>query len=126
MITRRARQRLAAAPLLSVKIKSMNDILKKTLYGGPCDGQVIEIHKDSLKIKPRMTVKDKDGLEFVYGLDNKDEFVWLPNPDDPKVARGWFVCDDDGNVISEEKNIEDARRKLDEFNDDSENWKFKS
>ena len=36
-------------------------------------------------------------------------------------ARGWFVCDDDGNVISEEKNIEDAQRKLDEFNDDLEN-----
>ncbi len=104
----------------------MDNIVKKTLFGGPCDGQVIEIHKDNLKIKPRMTVKDKDGLEFVYGLDNNEEFVWLPNPEDPKVARGWFVCDDDGNVISEEKNAEDARRKLDEFNDDSENWKFTS
>ena len=99
----------------------MDDIIEKTLLGGPCDGQIIEIHKDNLKIKPRMTVKDKDGLEFVYGLNNNDEFVWLPNPDDPKVTRGWFVCDDDGNVISEEKNIEDAQRKLDEFNDDSEN-----
>ena len=103
----------------------MSDILKKILYGGPCDGEEIEIHRDNLKIKPRINVT-KDGLKLVYGLDNNDEFVWLPNPDDPKVARGWFVCDDDGKVISEEKSAEDAFRKLDEFNDDSENWKFKS
>jgi len=102
----------------------MNDIIKKTLFGGPCDGEEIQIHCNNLKIKPRIKIADKDGLIFVYGLDNNDEFVWLPNPDDPKVARGWFVCDDDGNVISEEKNAEDALKKLDEFNDDSENWKF--
>ena len=104
----------------------MSDIIKKTLYGGPCDGEEIEIHRDNLKIKPRINVTNKDGLTFVYGLDNNDEFVWLPNPDDPKVARGWFVCDDNGNVISEEKNIEDALEKLDDLNDDSENWKYKS
>lgn len=102
----------------------MSDIVKKTLYGGPCDGEVIEIHRDNLKIKPRINVTNNKGLTFVYGLDNNDEFVWLPDPDDPKVTRGWFVCDDDGNVISEEKTAEDALRRLDEFNDDSENWKY--
>ena len=104
----------------------MRDIVKKTLYAGPFDGQLIEVHKDNLKIKPRITVKDKDGMEFVYGLDNKGEFVWLPNPDDPKVCRGTFVCDDDGNLISEEKNSEDAFQKLDDLDDDSENWKYRS
>ena len=103
----------------------MCDIVEKTLYGGPCDGQIINIHRDNLKIKPRITIKDNDGLEFIYGCDNNEEFLWLPNPEDPKVARGIFVCDDDGNVISEEQNAEDALRKLDELNDDSENWKFK-
>lgn len=103
----------------------MSGIIKKTLYGGPCDGEEIEIHEDNLKIKPKVNVTNKDGLTFTYGLDNNGEFVWLPNPDDPKVARGWFVCDDDGNVISEEKSEEDAMRKLDDFNDDSEKWKYK-
>ncbi len=81
----------------------MSDIVKMTLYGGPCDGEVIEIHKDNLKIKPQINIKKEEGVIFTYGLDNNNQFVWLPNPDDPKVARGWYVCDDDGNVISEEK-----------------------
>jgi hypothetical protein len=48
----------------------------------------------------------------------------LPDPDDPKVARGIFVCDDDGNVISEERSVSDALDRLDELNDEDENWKF--
>jgi len=103
----------------------MSDIVQMTLHGGPRDGEVVEIHHDNLKIKPRLNMKDKEGYAVVYGLDNEGRFVWLPNPDDPKVARGWFVCDDDGSVISEEKTAGDALRKLDDLNDESENWKFK-
>ena len=102
----------------------MSGIIKKALYGGPCDGEEIEIHEDNLKFKPRVTL-ERDGLRFAYGLDNNGVFVWLPRPDGLKVAGGWFVCDDDGKVISEERSVEDAFRRLDDLNDDSEKWKFK-
>ena len=101
----------------------MSGVVKKTLYGGPRDGEVVEIHEDNLKTKPRITL-ERDGRKIVYGLDDSGEFVWLPKPDDPKVARGWFVCDDDGRVISEESSLDDAFRKLDDLDDDSERWKL--
>jgi len=91
----------------------MNDIITMILYGGPHDGEVVEIHRDTLKIKPRMNMEDDQGEISEYALNNDDEFVWLPNPSDPKVARGFFVCDDDGNAISEERTIGDALDKLD-------------
>ena len=49
----------------------MSDIIKKILYGGPCDGEEIEIHRDNLKIKPRINVT-KDGLKLAYGLARPD------------------------------------------------------
>ncbi len=96
----------------------MSEMIKKILFSGPMDGHEIEIHKDNLKIKPRINITDDKGQIFVYGLDNNNEFIWLSNPDDSNVTRGWFVCDDDGNVISEEKTEENAKRRLDEFNNE--------
>lgn len=73
---------------------------------------------------PRITMQDREGHSTQYGLDNHGKFVWLPDPENPKVSRGFFVCDDDGNVLSEEKSIEDARNKLDDFNDEDQQWKY--
>ena len=100
-------------------------IVKKTLYGGPCDGQEIEIHRDNLKIKPKINVSSDDGRNSVYAYDAATgKFIWTHDARCPKETGGWFVCDDDGDVISEEKSEEDAMDKLDDFNDDSEKWKF--
>ena len=68
-----------------LRIENMQAI--KFIY--ECDGEEIEIHSDSLKIKPIINVTDEDGLTLTNCFDNNDEFVWLSNPDDPKVARGW-------------------------------------
>ena len=95
-------------------------IVWMTLYGGPHDGEKIDIHRDNLKIYPLINVQDQNtGKWSTYGLSNEDKFVWLPNPDDPKVQRGWFVCDDDGNLISKAKTEEDALEKLNEPNDNN-------
>ena len=96
----------------------MSEIVKMILHAGPHDGEEIEIHRDNLKIKPRISVENDAGEVSEYGLDNDGKFVWLPDPNDPKVARGIFVCDDNGNVISEEWSIEDALKKMNEFEDD--------
>lgn len=93
----------------------MSDILKMTLYGGPMDGEVIEIHRENLKIFPLLSCENDEGVEAVYGLDNSGQFVWLPNPDDPKVQRGGFVCDDDGNVIARVDSPEEALEALEKF-----------
>ena len=98
----------------------MSEIVEMVLYGGPHDGETIEIHRDNLKIKPRMSVEDENGRVSEYALDDEGKFVWLPDPDDPKVQRGFFVCDDDGNVISEERSVDDVLRKLGELNDDGD------
>ena len=98
----------------------MNEKIKRmTLHGGPCDGDEIEIHEDNLKILPRISTHGRDGKEVVYVLDNKGKFVWLPDPDDPKVQRGIFVCDDNGNVLSEERSLEDAMQRLEDLDDDA-------
>ncbi len=102
----------------------MNNVKSMTLYGGPHDGEIIEIHRDNLKIKPRISMQDTKGEISTYALDDEGKFVWLPDPDDPKVARGFFVCDDDWNLISEEDTIDDAKDKLDDLNDESQKWKF--
>ena len=94
-------------------------VIKKILRGGPMDGEEVEIHIDNLKLKPILNTTNDKGQTFSYGLDDNDEFVWLPNPDDPKIERKWSVCDDDGNVISEEKTQEDALRTLDDLNRES-------
>lgn len=93
----------------------MSKIVKKMLYAGPMEGHVIEIHEDNLKIRPIINVTDDKGQTFVYGLQN-DEFIWMSDPDGAPVTSGWFVCDDDGNVISEEQTEEDAKKRLDAFN----------
>ena len=61
-------------------------------------------------------------IDNYYDLDNHGKFVWLPDPNDPKVQRGYFVCNDDGNVVSEERNLTDAYEKLDDLNE--EGWKY--
>jgi hypothetical protein len=96
----------------------MSDIVEMTLYAGPLDGNTITIHRDNLKIKPRISVEAENGEMIEYALDDDGKFVWLSDPDDPKVARGMFVCDDDGNVISEEGSISDALDKLQDLEDD--------
>ena len=37
----------------------MAGIIKKTLYDGPCDGEIIEIQEDNLKIKPKVNVTNR-------------------------------------------------------------------
>ena len=113
--------RCATCLTLDVRQKlqnEMDNMITMILYGGPHDGENIEIHPDTLKIKLRISMRDEKGKITEYALDNQGEFVWLPNPNDPKVARGFFVCDDDGNVISEEDSLGDAMDKLDDLNDD--------
>ena len=102
----------------------MDELRKILLYGGPHDGETIEIHPHTLKVMPRITMQDEEGNSTQYGLDNHGKFVWLPDPESPKVSRGYFVCDDEGNVLSKEQSIENARKKLDDFNDESEQWKY--
>jgi hypothetical protein len=103
-------------------MEDQSEIVEMRLYGGPNDGEVIQIHKDNLKIKPRIAISSQDKAEVIYALDNDGKLVWLPDPDDPKVQRGYFIFDDDGNLISEEKTQEDASGKLDDLND--EGWKY--
>ena len=98
-------------------MKDSDGIIDMLLYGGPKDGEVIQIHKENLKIKPKITLLSEDNEEIVYALDNDGKFVWLPDPNDTKVQRGYFVCDD-GNVVSEEKNLTDAYEKLDDLNEE--------
>lgn len=95
----------------------MSDIVEMPLYGGPLDGNTITIHRDNLKIKPRLSVESPNGGFIEYALDDAGKFVWLPDPHDPKVARGVFVCDDNGDVISEERSIAEALDKLQDLND---------
>ena len=103
-------------------MEDSDGIVEMLLYGGPNDGEVIQNHKENLKIKPKITMLSKSKEEVTYALDDAGKLVWLPNPDDPKVQRGYFVFDDDGNLISEEKNQSDAYEKLDDLND--ERWKY--
>lgn len=98
----------------------MSDIIEMTLYAGPLDGNTITIHRDTLKIKPVVAVQARDGEWIDYALDNEGKFVWIPDPNDSKVARGVFVCDDDGNVISAEKSIADALGILQELDEERE------
>lgn len=86
-------------------------MLTMILHGGPHDGEEIQIHRDNLKIMPRVSMTDAEGKVTEYGLDNDGKFVWLPDPSSPKVRRGVFVFDDDGNVISEETSVQDALEK---------------
>lgn len=98
----------------------MNDIIEMTLYAGPLDGNTITILRDHLTIKPRISVESPDGEIVEYALDDEGKFVWLPDPNDPKVSRGVFVFDDDGNLISEEDSMEDALQKLQEREEEKE------
>lgn len=98
----------------------MSNMVELTLYGGPMDGDTITIARDNLKIKPIVDVETPDGTIVSYALDDDGKFVWLQDPNDPKFQRGMFVCDDDGNVISEEHSIEDVLNKLQELDREDE------
>lgn len=97
-------------------MKEENKIKIMQLYGGPNDGEQIEIHEDNLKIKPIISIENKEGDVTEYALNNQGRFIWLKDHSDENRKRQWFVCDDNGNVISEEKDIDDAFATLDNFN----------
>ena len=101
----------------------MPDIIPATLYGGPLDGESVELHREVFDLKARVEVRRGDAV-FVYGVDDSNRLVWLPDPEDPRVGRGVFVCDDDGKVISEEPTVSEAMEKLDELDDEGQSWKF--
>ena len=91
-------------------------IKKMKLHGGHHDGEIIEIHEENLKISPIISVEDDRGKVTEYGLDDNKNFILLTDENRDKLQKGWFVCDDNGNVISNEENEEDAMKKLDEYN----------
>ena len=64
---------------------SMKDTVKKTLYGGPCDGLEIEVFRDKLKSKQRITVNWVYGRSYLYGLDDNGKFVWIQVPPAQKM-----------------------------------------
>ena len=66
----------------------MSEIVNMRLYGGPCDGELIEIHKSHLELNIRLEVC-RDGESTTYGVDNDGKLVWLPDPQDPRVSRGF-------------------------------------
>jgi hypothetical protein len=45
-----------------------NKLRKMELFGGPHDGETIEIHEDNLKIKPIISVETKEGQVTEYGV----------------------------------------------------------
>ncbi len=94
----------------------MDDIITIILNGGPHDGEKIEIHRDNLKINPKINIKDKNGNWSCYVLNDEDQYVWLSNPDDSLFSNEFYVCDDNGCVISEEYSEEDAIEALNRLN----------
>lgn len=100
----------------------MNKMKRVPLYGGPHDGEEHEILEDNLKIFPILNMTDEQGNDTSYQYTEKGKFVWIKDPDN-HVPRG-FICDDDGNVICELNSPEEALEKLDEFNDESNKWKY--
>jgi len=95
----------------------MDNMTLVTLIGGPHDGEKVEIHREQLKIKPILSMEDEQGNCSEYELDENGQFVWLPDPNARNFAGKWYICDDDGNVISEECNEQDALDMLDKYND---------
>ena len=67
-----------------------------------CGGGVIEIHGDSLEIKPRISVINEKGVVFEYGVDGNGGLVGLSNPEITRWRGG--ASADDGEVISEGRN----------------------
>lgn len=94
-----------------------DNIVIKTLNGGPHDGEEFDIHRDNLRIKPIINVRDEDGNWSSYAPDENGQYVWLPDPDNSWFSPKWYVCDDNGNVISEESSEQDVFETLDKFND---------
>ncbi len=100
----------------------MADTIKVTLNGGPHDGEEIEIHIDNLKINPKINIKDKDGNWSCYVLNDEDQYIWLSDPVDSNTSNEFYVCDDDGSIISEEYSEGDAIETLDKLNDEKEEY----
>ena len=97
-------------------MKNRIGIKKMKLHGGLHDGEIIEIHEDNLKMRSIIAMEDGNGKVTEYGLDDNMNYILLTDENRHKIQKGWFVCDDDGNIISNEKNEEDALKKLDEYN----------
>ncbi len=95
----------------------MGDIITVILNGGPHDRKEIEIHRDNLRINPKINIKDKNGNWSCYVLNDEDQYVWLSNPDDSKFSSEFYVCDDNGSVVSEEYSEEDAIETSDKLNE---------
>lgn len=93
-----------------------------SLIGGPHDGETIEMLADNLKVFPIVGMTDEHGNDSEYQYIEEGVFKWIADPSKHK-PRG-FVCDDDGNVIAEVDNMGEALDILDEFNDESEKWKY--
>jgi len=99
-----------------------DDLIEITLYGGPKDGEMIQIHKDNLQISPRISLTDDSGNSVVYAPNSQGDFVWLPEPEKENSARSYFVFKDDGTLLSEENSVEEAQDKLDDL--ENEGWKY--
>ena len=95
----------------------MDEIVTMVLNGGPHDGEKIEIHRDNLKIKPIMNVCDENNNWSSYAINDDGNYTWLSSPDDPSNIHKFYVCADDGTVISQEVSEEDALEMLDKYND---------
>jgi len=100
------------------------DIVIMKLHGGPHDGTEIDIHRDTLKIKPWIGVSFEEGGEVSNYKFVDGKFIWAEDPNDPRFKSSGFVFDDDGNILAEVETEDEVLKKLDEFNDPSERWKF--
>jgi len=96
---------------------NMNEIITMILNGGPHDGEKVEIHRENLNIKPIINVSDDKDNWTSYALDENNNYVWLSDPEDPNVVNKYYVCDDNGNVISQESSEQSALDMLDKYND---------
>ena len=102
-----------------IKEKEMNNttgIKKIKLHGGRYDGEIIEVHEELLKMRSILGMEDDNGEVTEYGLDDNMNYILLTDENRDELHKGWFVFDDDGNVISNEKSEEDALKALDEYN----------
>ncbi len=119
-----ARSQAACGSTLTLASEEeMSDMITLALYGGPCDGERIQIHRDHLDLKARIEIQ-REGQTVVYGVDDSGRLVWLPDPQSERVLRGIFVCDDDGKVISEEPTTSDAIERLEDLGDEGSAWKY--
>lgn len=100
----------------------MGKMIRIQLYRGPHDGESIEFLEENLKIMPVVSMTDSSGNVSSYEYTDEGKFMWLSDPES-HVPRG-FVVDDDGNIIAEVSSPSEASEKLDDLNDESEQWKY--